>query len=250
MSGRWQRYSEPESAAEACARYTAGLLDEAVSRQGRATFAISGGSTPKLLFERLASREVRWDRVHFFWVDERPVPPDDPQSNYRLAREHLLLPARVPPQNVHRIEGERPPEEAAQRYVEEIRDFFRLGSAELPRFDVVQCGLGVDGHTASLFPGSPLLEDRDRIAAAVYAETPRQWRVTLLPGALLAAGHTVFLVTGEDKARAVRNTFNEPYNPRRYPAQIASGDDVVWFLDQAAAGLLETPTDRDARQER
>lgn len=243
MSVRWQRYADAESAAEACAQYAAGILEATLSRQGRATFALSGGSTPKLLFGRLASCGIRWDRVQFFWVDERPVPPDDPQSNYRLAREHLLLPARVPPRNVHRIEGERPPDEAAQRYTEEIRDFFRLGPAELPRFDVVQCGLGADGHTASLFPGSPLLEDRDRIAAAVYAEAPRQWRVTLLPGVLLAASHTVFLVTGEDKARAVRNTFREPYNPQRYPAQIASGDGVVWFLDRAAAGMLEAPAE-------
>src|SRR5207249_6007969 len=128
-------------------------------------------------------------------------------SNYRLADECLIRPAQIPHRQVHRICGEMTPKTAAARYAEEIRDFFGLGEGEFPHFDLVHRGMGPDAHTASLFPGDPLLEDREHIAAPVYVEKLKQWRVTLLPGALLAAKHTVFLVTGEDKAEAVRNVF-------------------------------------------
>ena len=143
---------------------------------------------------------------------------------------------------MHRICGELAPEAAAARYAEEIRDFFGVDTGEMPRLDVVHLGMGPDAHTASLFPGDPLINDRDGIAAALYSESRKQWRVTLLPGVLLAAKHTVFLVAGGDKADTVRAVFQEEYNPLRYPAQMAShhGRGVAWFLDQAAAALLDS----------
>ena len=130
---------------------------------------------------------------------------------------------------------------AARRYREELLDFFQLERGELPSFDVIQRGMGADAHTASLFPGEKMLDDREGIAAAVHVEALGEWRVTLLPGVLMAAHHTIFLVTGEEKASAVRAVFHEPYNPQKFPAQMLShhGRGVTWFLDEAAASLMD-----------
>jgi 6-phosphogluconolactonase len=241
MSVRWFSYPDPKSATEACAHHVLARLEEALSGRPSATLAVSGGATPRALFEALAGSPFDWERVHLFWVDERAVPPTDSHSHYRLAAECFLAPARFPRRNVHRIEGELMPDVAARRYVTAIRDFFGLEEGEIPHLDVIHRGLGADASTASLFPGEPLIEDRERIAAAVYLEKLAQWRITLLPGVLLAARHTVFLATGANKAEAVRAVFHEPYDPRQYPAQMAShhGRGVAWFLDQAAAGLME-----------
>ncbi|MGH9722054.1 MAG: 6-phosphogluconolactonase [Bryobacteraceae bacterium] len=241
MSVRWHSYPDPRAAAEACAHHITSILEDALSGQDLATVAVSGGSTPRLLFEQLVAAPVRWQRVHLFWVDERAVPPSDPRSNYKLAEETLINPARIPRRNVHRIPGELVPERAAEHYAGEIRNFFGLEEGEMPHFDVVQQGMGADAHTASLFPGEPLLENRDSIAAAVYVQKSGEWRITLLPGVLLAARHNVFLVTGEDKTEAVRAVFHEEYDPLRYPAQVVShhGRRVAWFLDKAAARLME-----------
>jgi 6-phosphogluconolactonase len=137
--------------------------------------------------------------------------------------------------------GELPPAVAAKRYTDDIREFFGLEAGEMPRFDVLHRGMGPDAHTASLVPGEPLIDDREGIAAAVYVEKFHQWRVTLLPGVLLAAKHTVVVVAGDDKAEAVRAVFQEEYDPKKYPAQLAThqGKGVTWFLDEAAARLME-----------
>jgi 6-phosphogluconolactonase len=241
MSAHWQKLPDAQSAAEACAHHIIGRLDEAISGQEFASFAISGGSSPKLLFHILAATKFPWDKVHIFWVDERCVPPTDDASNYKMAMEYLIKPAHIPQRNVHRVFGELAPPSAANRYVEEIREFFGLAEGDLPRFDLVHRGMGPDAHTASLFPGEPLIDDREGIAAPVYAEKFHQWRVTLLPGVLLAAKHTVFLAVGEDKTEAVRAVFKEEYDPKKYPAQIAShhGRGVMWFMDEPAARLLD-----------
>uniref|UniRef100_Q01VT6 6-phosphogluconolactonase n=1 Tax=Solibacter usitatus (strain Ellin6076) TaxID=234267 RepID=Q01VT6_SOLUE len=241
MSAHWQKLPDAQAAAEACAHHIIGRLDEAISGQEFASFAISGGSSPKPMFHILAATNFPWDRVHIFWVDERCVPPTDDASNYKMAMEYLIKPAHIPQRNVHRVFGELAPPAAAKRYVEEIREFFGLAEGELPRFDLVHRGMGPDAHTASLFPGEPLIDDREGIAAPVYVEKFHQWRVTLLPGVLLAAKHTVFLAVGEDKTDAVRAVFKEEYDPKKYPAQIAShhGRGVMWFMDEPAARLLD-----------
>ena len=214
-------YGDAGAAAAECARRLAGVLGEALEGTGRATLAVSGGSTPRLLFDSLAGAGLPWGRIHVFWTDERAVPPDHPQSNYRLAMEHLLGPAGVPPAQAHRMAGELPPEEAARLYTGELRGFFGLSPGALPCFDAVHLGMGADGHTASLFPGSPLLEDRANIAAAAFnGAVQPPWRVTLLPGVLAAARHTVFLVAGEDKAGVVREVLEGPYEPRQLPSQM------------------------------
>ncbi len=239
MSAHWHTSQDEAAAADACARHVITVLDEALSGRQFATFAISGGSTPRLMFGTLARTRFPWDRVHLFWVDERSVPPGDPASNFKLADETLIQPAHIPATHVHRIVGEIAPKTAAVRYAAEIREFFGLAAGELPQFDLVHRGMGPDGHTASLFPGSPLISDHQGIADAVFAPQFNQWRVTLLPGALMAAKRTVFLVAGADKAEVLRAVFQEPYDPSRYPAQIASqGQGVAWFLDAPAAALI------------
>ena len=229
--------ADATAAAEACARRLTGLLETALAERPDASLAVSGGSTPRLLFQKLAALRFDWSRVHLFWVDERCVPPADPASNYKLAKDWLLPGARFPERNIHRILGEIAPQEAAHRYSEEIRGFFKLNPGEMPQFDVVQCGMGPDGHTASLFPGSPLIDDRAGIAAAAFAPQFNQWRVTLLPGPLLAARNVLYLASGADKSEAARAVFEGPPEPNKYPAQLI-GKRGEWFLDEAAAALL------------
>ena len=241
MSVRWHTLPDPNAAAEACAHHIINLLEESLSGQDFATLAVSGGSTPKLLFQKLAATRFRWDKVFLFWVDERIVPPTDIASNYKLADDHLIRAAHIPARNIHRVYGELTPQHAAERYVSEITEFFALEPGQMPRFDVIHRGMGPDAHTASLFPGDPLIDDREGIAAPVFAEKFHQWRVTLLPGVLLAAKHNVFIVCGDDKAEAVRACFKDEYDPKKYPAQIAShhGRGVTWFLDEPAARLMD-----------
>jgi 6-phosphogluconolactonase len=231
---------DAQSAADACATYILEALSETLKSQPRATLAISGGKSPRLLFTNLAKSGFDWSNVHFFWVDERCVPPTDDQSNFKLANETLLTPAQIPKNNVHRIHGELLPDEAAAHYIEEIEQFFALEEHQLPVFDVLHRGMGPDAHTASLFPGEPLIDNCTGIAAAVWVEKLRSHRVTLLPGVLLGARHTVLQVAGEDKADAVRNVLKGPEDPHKYPCQIATRDSdrAVWFLDKAAASKL------------
>ena len=238
MNGKTQIAADTAGAAEACAERTLALLEEALGGRDFATLAVSGGHTPQLLFQKMAARRFEWSRLHVFWVDERCVPPEDPASNYKLAKDNLIALAHIPERNVHRIVGEIAPKEAATRYINEIRQFFGLGSGEKPVFDVAQCGMGPDGHTASLFPGDPLIHDREGIAAAVFAPQFHQWRVTLLPGTLLATRHILYLVDGADKAETLRAVLNEPMQPDKYPAQVI-GENAEWFVDGEAGGLLK-----------
>jgi 6-phosphogluconolactonase len=240
MSAHWYTYASPDLAAEACARQILLHLEQALAGRSTATLAISGGSTPKLMFGHLAAKRFDWSRVHLFWVDERAVAPTDAESNYLLAEEHFLKVGRFPQRNVHRIQGELRPEIAAENYTAEIEEVFGLAEGEMPHFDVIHLGLGADGHTASLFPGEPLVEDRKNIASAVYVEKLGKWRVTLLPGVLLNAKHVLMLVAGSDKAEALKAVTEGPYEPMRYPAQLVSHHSrvVTWCVDQQAASLV------------
>ncbi|HWZ34297.1 MAG TPA: 6-phosphogluconolactonase [Bryobacteraceae bacterium] len=224
------RYPDARAAAEACGKRILTLLGEAIERNGRATLAISGGSSPKLMFESFAKTTFAWDRLHVFWVDERGVPPDDPQSNFKLANDAWLAPARFPAANLHRIQAELDAATAAKLYVDEIRAAL---PGKTPEFDVIHQGMGPDGHTASLFPGEPLIEDRQGIAAAVWVEKFKQWRITLLPAVLIAARHTAMLVTGAEKTPALEAVVHGIYQPLKFPAQIVArhARDAAWFLD-------------------
>jgi 6-phosphogluconolactonase len=234
-------YEDALEASAACARRTLDILQETLAGESYATLAISGGSTPKLLFGELAKANFDWSKVHLFWVDERCVPPTDAQSNFKLAKEHLIDPGHFPGRNIHRIQGELAPDIAARLYDQDIRELFALPPGEFPHFDIIHRGMGPDAHTASLFPGEPLIEDRENLVAPVYVEKFHQWRVTMLPGVLLAARHTIMLVAGDDKAEPLHAVLHEPYDPKKYPAQISTyhGRSVMWFLDKAAARLMD-----------
>ena len=235
------RFADASAAAQACASGILNRLEQAIGSNGSASLAISGGSSPRTMFEIFGRRVFAWDRVHLFWVDERVVPPGDPQSNFKLANDTWLLPAKFPAANIHRVRTELGPEAAAQRYLADIRSYFGIdvrggpNFGEIPSFDIIHRGMGPDGHTASLFPGEPLVADRAGIAAAVWVEKMNQWRVTLLPAVLEAARHTMMLVTGADKAATMKTVLTGEVQPDLYPVQIASRGDVAdWFVDEAA----------------
>jgi len=199
--------------AERAAEYFAQRINEAVKARGVARVAISGGSTPKRTFETLAQRGkgesgIPWEQVQLYWVDERCVPPDNQESNYRMTREAMLDAIPLPAASVFRIEGELPPEKAAARYESVIRGQFRLEGAEIPRFDVVQLGMGDDGHTASLFPGSPNLPSALNASAVagcvgMRSPVPPHPRLSLNLTALLGSRRIVVLITGESKLRTL-----------------------------------------------
>lgn len=232
-------YPTAEQGADACAAYILDCLMKDLNAQPRATMAISGGNTPRLLFSRLTQAEFDWSRVHIFWVDERCVPPTDSRSNYKMTSETLLNSGKIPQANVHPIHGELPPDEAAARYIQDIKQSFALGEDMLPIFDIIHRGMGDEGHTASLFPGEPLIQNTTGIAAHVWVEKVKMDRITLLPGVLRAAKRTVLQVAGADKAPALRQVLTGEEDPMTYPCQIASRDSrAIWFLDDAAAAQL------------
>lgn len=215
--------------------------DEAIARAGRFAVALSGGNTPRALYGALAEGEFRsriaWDRVHFFWGDERSVPADHPDSNYRMAYEALLSRVPVPPANIHRIETERGPAEAAAAYEATLREFFALTLGASPRFDLILLGIGEEGHTASLFPGSAALEEHERLVVAVYVEKLKTDRVTFTLPVLNSAAEVAFLVSGKSKAAAVKQTLRGGADLPA--ARVAPLDGRLWwFLDKEAAALL------------
>ena len=237
-------YPSPQEASTACAAKILNVLRAALERQPRASLAISGGTTPKLMFADLAKAAFDWSAVHLFWVDERGVPPDDPQSNYKLARDAGFT-RLFSEENIHRVHAELEPEAAARLYADEIRAFFDLSPGDLPAFDIIHRGMGPDAHTASLFPGDDKIGDTKNLTAAVYVDKFKQWRITLLPGVLSAARNTLMLVAGADKAEPLRAILAGPYDPQKYPVQIATqpnqqapGSQAFWFLDRAAARLI------------
>ncbi len=209
---------------------------------GRFTVALSGGSTPRDLYADLASDEFRgrieWGKCYFFWGDERAVPPDDPQSNYRMANETLLSRVPVPRENIFRIHAESPPKAAAQAYEQTLKEFFQ---GALPRFDLVLLGLGSNGHTASLFPFTTVVREQKRWCVSVLVDELKTVRITLTAPVLNAGRQVMFLVAGDDKAETVREVLQGPYQPDRLPAQLIrpSGGELVWLIDKAAAAQIQ-----------
>lgn len=237
------QFIEPdlERAAAACARHILAQLEQALSGNDKATFAVSGGNSPKPVLTALAQAGFDWSRVHLFFVDERNVPPAHAQSNFRMVDQTFIVPARFPHRHVHRVYTELGPDRAAERYAEDIRQVFEIREGDIPHFDLIHLGMGPDGHTASLFPGDPLIEDREGLTAATYVEKMTQWRITLLPAVLLGARHTVMFAPGADKAEAMRAVLDGEFQPIAYPAQLPAhlGRSVTWFMDAPAARLLD-----------
>jgi len=243
-----QVYDDPDALAQAAAEYVVSLAAEAIGAREQFSLSLSGGSTPRALYTRLASAEVAsriaWGHVHVFWGDERCVSPDHRESNYRMAREALLDHIPLPEGHVHRIRGEIDPAQAAADYEQELLAFFHPPVSQTnlpqPRFDLLLLGMGDDGHTASLFPGTAALRERSRWVVENRVEKLGVWRITLTPVAINAAATVVFLVSGESKAATLHAVLKGPLQPDKYPAQLVhpANGDLIWMVDAAAAARL------------
>ncbi|MBZ5598216.1 MAG: 6-phosphogluconolactonase [Acidobacteriia bacterium] len=227
------------------------LANEAVRARGRFCVALSGGSTPKSLFSLLASGSVPsipWDKICFFFGDERHVPPDHPDSNYRMADEAMLSKVPLRPENVFRVRGEeKDAAVAAQAYEQVLVTFFRLKPAEFPRFDLILLGMGPDGHTASLFPGSPALQERDRLVVSNWVEKFKTDRITMTFPVINHAAFIMFMVSGPDKAQPLHEVLENPASdlPSR-KIQPLDGS-LLWLVDRAAAAALSAQAREKAR---
>jgi|SRR3984957_2863688 6-phosphogluconolactonase len=232
------------SAAEEVIRAT----NDAVAQRGRFTIALSGGSTPKSLFNLLATNAkstLPWDRMFFFWGDERHVPPTDGDSNYRMADEAMLSKVPVPAGNVFRFMTENPDAAAvAEAYEQTLRKFFSLRTGELPRFDLILLGMGPDGHTASLFPGTAALTETSRLVVANWVEKLKTHRLTLTLPVINAARSVAFLVSGVDKAAPLHAVLETDASGEQYPSKLIHPTDgkLVWLIDRAAASQLTSTT--------
>ncbi len=217
------------------------LAQTAIGGRGRFALALSGGSTPRRLYELLGSTafrgRVHWPEVYVFWGDERCVPPDSPESNYRLAHESLLSRVPIPEQNVHRMRGEDDPARAATRYEEVLRDFFQLHPGEVPSFDLILLGLGGEGHIASLFPNSPALAEKEHLVVAPYVEQLRARRLTFTLPVINQAAAILFLVSGAAKSSALCKILEYGVASDLIPATHVRpvAGQVYWFVDEPAA---------------
>lgn len=236
-------YANSEALTQAAADYFVSQAEVALTSRQRFSVALSGGSTPQPLYTLLATdgfaRRVDWARVHVFWGDERCVPADHPDSCYRMAREALLDYVPLPAQNIYRIRGEEEPAKAATEYEQILRRFF--GEASGARFDLVWLGMGDDGHTASLFPGTEVVDEQERWVKENYVQAAKQrWRITLTPPAINAASNIAFLVSGASKAERLRQVLMGEYQPHLLPSQLVKplNGHLVWLVDSAAAALL------------
>jgi 6-phosphogluconolactonase len=241
-------FVEPDSAALAgrAARHFVEAAEQAVAARGRARIAISGGSTPKAAFQLMADpaqpwrARMPWDKLELYWVDERCVPPDDADSNYRMTREAMLDQVPLAPGQIHRMEGELEPEAAAARYESGLRNGFRLEGAETPRFDLIQLGMGPDGHTASLFPHTAALHEMGRLAVANHVQNKDAWRITLTWPVINQGASVFFLIGGADKAQILNEVMTGARDVERLPSQLIkpAGGILTLLLDKAAAALL------------
>lgn len=217
------------------------LAQHSVREKGRFAVALSGGSTPRALYALLATpefkRQAPWSEVHLFWGDERCVPPDHADSNYRMAREFLLANIEIPGRNVHRLAGEKEPAAAAAEYEGELKNFFRLAPGAFPRFDLILLGLGEDGHTASLFPGTDALKEAQHLVVANYVAKLNTHRLTVTFPVLNHGAAVIFLVAGAIKAPVVKEILNDGGAAARFPAARVQASDgrLVWLLTEDAA---------------
>jgi 6-phosphogluconolactonase len=214
----------------------------AMVARGRFCVALSGGNTPRSVYTLLAQDQknrLPWEKIYVFFGDERCVPPEHPDSNYRMARESLLSKVPIPPQNVFRIHAELPPEVAAGEYDRQLRAFFRLAGNPWPVFDLILLGIGEEGHTASLFPGTVALTEQSRLVVANWVETFQTYRITFTYPVLNHAEEVLFLASGESKAQILRDLF-DPAKKSTYPAQAVQPQDgrLLWIVDRDAASLL------------
>jgi len=237
--------ADPEKLAQRTVEIFLADARKTLSERNAFRVAVSGGQTPKRFFQLLGElphvAALPWDRIHLFWVDERCVPPNSETSNYRLAAETFLTRVPIPKENVHQIPAEYADSGiAAQTYEQTIRTVFSLSPGELPRFDLIILGLGIDGHTGSLFPNSPALLDKDNLACLVHMPNEKLRRITLTPPVLRAASHLTVLAAGQEKARILKSVLTLEPDEIRYPIHILWPVlcKVTWLIDSEAAKLL------------
>jgi 6-phosphogluconolactonase len=239
--------ADPAAMSRAAAETIVEHLLESLQRRDVYSIVLSGGSTPRRLYALLAGdsafrERIPWHRVHFFWGDERHVPPNHPDSNFHMASEAMLSRVSIPPGNIHRIRAEQPDaHKAAADYDREIRRFFELSAGEMPRFNCVLLGMGSDGHTASLFRGSPALDEQKRLVMANWVDKFKSYRITLTVPAFNSADLILLLVSGSQKADTLKSLLAGSSSPERYPVQWIQPKhgDMLWFLDRSAAKLLD-----------
>jgi len=236
----------PQELFQAAAEEVIDAAIESVAERGRFTIALSGGSTPKNLYTLIAanaSSSLPWDQMFVFWGDERHVPPNDPDSNYRMARETILSKVSIPAANIFPVPTENSEATAvAEAYEQTVQKFFGLRPGEFPRFDLILLGMGPDGHTASLFPETAGLQEKSRIVVANWVEKLKTSRITFTLPVLNAARIVAFLVSGTDKAAALREVLEGSAPSEKYPSKLvrpAEGK-LIWFVDRAAASELTT----------
>lgn len=239
-----QIYPSPEEMTQAAAELFINLGGKAIKERGKFSAVLSGGSTPLSLFRTLTEKKydqlLDWDKVHFFWGDERSVPPDHSESNFRQAAQALLYPRSIPEKHIHRIEGELDPDQAAANYQAEILNFTQQ---TIPNFDLILLGLGGDSHTASLFPETAMvINPGELLVGANWVPKLDSWRITFTAQLINQAKSVVFLASGEGKANAVRNILEGDHNPVFYPGQLIQPQDgkLIWLIDQAAASQLSS----------
>jgi 6-phosphogluconolactonase len=239
-----RRYPDSTSLAHGAAELFVLLSKQAIATQGRFTVALSGGATPREFYNLLAhepyASQVEWAHVHFFWGDERCVPPEHPNSNLHMAREALLNHVPVSAENIHAMQGDIDPAQAAAEYEQRLRIFFASSSNTPPRFDLILLGIGDDGHTASLFPVTAAVHEPTRWVVGHFVEKLNAWRLTMTPPIINAAANVVFVVAGKSKAEALRDILNGPYQPDTLPAQAIHPitNQAIWLMDEDAATLL------------
>jgi 6-phosphogluconolactonase len=237
---------DAEALCRAAAEAIVGQVDETLQKRESFTIALSGGSTPRLLYALLATDaslrdEVDWGKIHFLWGDERYVPPDHPESNYRMANEAMLSKIPVPAANIHRVRAEDSDAgKVAEAYEQEVRLLFKLGAGELPCLDCVLLGMGPDGHTASLFPETTALNEKERLVVANWIEKFRTYRITMTAPVFNNAHSIMFLVGGGEKAETLREVLQGDRQPERFPSQLIqpTHGKLLWLIDKAAAKLL------------
>lgn len=239
-----RRLTTPQDLFQAAAEEVIRAANDAVVKRGRFTIALSGGSTPKNLYTLIAANagsSLPWERIFFFWGDERHVPPEDAESNYRMAKETLLSKVPVPTGNIFRVPAEIPDATAAgEAYEGTLQKFFALGLGEFPRLDLILLGMGPDGHTASLFPETAALQEKSRLVVANWVEKLKASRITLTLPVLNSARCVAFLVSGSDKATALREVLEGSGPAEKYPSKLVRPTDgkLIWFVDRAAASEL------------
>lgn len=242
MSPEIRVFKDVEKLSRAAAYLFVEQAEQSIAARNQFLVALNGGSTPTRLFELLASRvreKVEWHRVHVFWGDERCVPPDDAGSSYGQARDILLRHVPIPEANVHRVRGELGPVEASNDYALTLKSF-ASAPLEWPRFDLVYLGMGEDGHTASLFPGSPLDAAEPAVPVTAHYQDRPANRVSLTPIVFNSTRMAVFMAAGEKKAQTFAEVISGRYNPELYPAQRIEPRDgrLIWLVDEAAASRL------------